>query len=71
MSEYLEEAAKLLRKAAEDNERANGRREVELGRGRERVAMKFAQLAAIDKGLIPTEMVGDLLTQIVRAEQAR
>ena len=73
MSNYLEEAAALLRKAAEKNERENagqyyGKMLIE---GRERIAMKFAQLAAIDRGLLPAEMVGELLAQIARSEVPR
>lgn len=68
MSQYLTEAAALLRKAAEKNEREyagqySGKALID---GRERIAMKFAQLAAIDRGLIPPDMVADLLTAIVR-----
>lgn len=56
-SRYLEEAAALLRKAAETAHSTETR---------ERIAMKFAQLAAIERGLIPAEMVGDLLPQQFR-----
>lgn len=68
--QYLEEAAVLLRKAAEMNENKTGgsgfpRGDREIAAGRERIAMKFAQLAAIEKGLIPAEMVADLLARVV------
>jgi uncharacterized phosphosugar-binding protein len=71
MSRYLEEAAELLRKAAETNERisrtyADG--SGHLNTNRERIAMKFAQLAAIEAGLIPTEMIQDLLVAVARGE---
>lgn len=68
---YLEEAADLLRKAADENEKrhaetfCNG-----LIEGQERIAMKFAQLAAIENGLLPPEMLGELLVQ-ARAETSR
>lgn len=72
---YLEEAADLLRKAAELNEKRTTpggmftRTDDEINKGRERIAMKFAQLAAIERGLIPAEMVADLLARIVRDEK--
>ena len=71
---YLDEAAALLRKAAEDNEktcRLYSDGSGYLNTNRERIAMKFAQLAAIERGLIPTDMVGDLLAQIARSEDTR
>ena len=73
MSNYLEVAAALLRKAAETNETKNRddgyhSTRAALSEGRERIAKKFAQLAAIDRGLIPAEMVADLLTQVVHPE---
>jgi hypothetical protein len=77
VSQYLMEAAALLRKAAEENEKANdpdqafgsgcSERHL-LIEGRERIAMKFAQLGAIERGVVPPEMVGDLLGLIVRSE---
>lgn len=70
MSQYLEEAAALLRKSAETNERENCFSDA-ANRGRERIAMKFAQLAAIERGLLPAEMVGDLLASIIRTEAPR
>lgn len=70
MTDYLEQAANLLAKSAEDNERLPTSNEIQRrdkNVGRERIAMKYAQLAAIERGLIPAEMVGDLLAEIVRA----
>jgi len=67
-SQYLEEAAQLLRKAAEKVEKTyaedgyNSTRRC-LIEGRERIAMKFAQLAAIERGQIPAELLGDLLAR--------
>jgi hypothetical protein len=71
MSQYLEEAAALLRKAAQNNERANSHSGRVVGEGQERIARGFAQLAAIDNGLIPAEMVGDILASVIRAEAPR
>ncbi|GAA2579557.1 hypothetical protein GCM10010435_65920 [Winogradskya consettensis] len=76
MTDYLYEAAALLRKASEMNEKKNHddsyhSTRAALIEGRERIAMKFAQLAAIERGLIPADMVGDLLTQLARSEAPR
>jgi hypothetical protein len=76
MTDYLTEAAALLRKASEMNETKNRDDGLHFSRnalieGRERIAMKFAQLAAIERGLIPADMVGDLLTQLARSETQR
>jgi len=49
MTGYLEEAAGLLRKAANDNERDNYPSEAT----RLRLANEFAKLAMIEKGLSP------------------
>jgi hypothetical protein len=73
---YLDEAAALLRKAADTNERRNTafgtpRTDREMNEGRERIAMQFAQLAAIERGLIPAEMVGEMLAAAVRSEVPR
>ena len=74
MNEYLEEAARLLRKAAEENEKYNGPAsrlpdQSGLIKGRERIAMKFAELGAIEAGVVPPEMVAALVAAAVR--QAR
>lgn len=74
MYDYLAEAAELLRKAADQNERtckfySDG--SGELNNNRERIAMKFAQLAAIERGLIPPEMVGEWLAEAVRSGAQR
>ncbi|MEW9521777.1 hypothetical protein [Streptomyces tubercidicus] len=66
MSRYLEEAAEQLRKSAATNEKKNNRdgREKELNEGRERIARQFATLAAIDKDLLPGDVVQDVLRAI-------
>lgn len=75
MSRYLEEAAALLRKAAADNEMTATREgwprsDSEISEGRERIALKFAQLAAIENGVMPVEMAQMILDQ-ARSEAAR
>lgn len=71
MSRYLEEAAALLRKAAETNERENARWPESLATGRERIAREFATLAAIDNRLLPAEMIAELeLNRLETAESA-
>lgn len=66
MSQYLEEAARQLRKAAESTNRMSDyHRQVA---ARERIAARFAQLAAIEKGLISQELVGDLVAAPARDE---
>lgn len=62
---YLEEAAELLRKAAEMNEKTHtvlgtARTRHEINGGRERIAMKFAQLGAIERGVFPVELAAEL-----------
>ncbi|TSB26120.1 hypothetical protein [Streptomyces benahoarensis] len=64
MSRYLEEAAALLRKSAQSNEERYRREGRWLDEGRERIAREFATLAAIDKGLLPADMVQDVLRSI-------
>jgi hypothetical protein len=71
---YLEEAATLLRRAADENEKtcqfySDG--SGPLNKNRERIAMQFAQLAAIERGLIPTEMVRDIIASATRAAAGR
>jgi hypothetical protein len=70
VSRYLEEAATLLRKAADTNEAENARYKDLLGQGRERIAREFASLAAIDKGLLPADMVTDILRAMPRPDGA-
>jgi hypothetical protein len=65
MSRYLEEAAGLLRKAADANEKRYGDRSPGI-EGRERIAQQFATLAAIDKGLLPADVTRDVLDTITR-----
>jgi hypothetical protein len=71
MNDYLEEAATLLRKATVDNDGAWAHSELTRGEGRERIAKGFAQLAAIERGLIPAEMVGEIVASAVRSEVRR
>lgn len=70
MSRYLEEAANLLRKAAETNERDHAKWPASLAEGRERIAREFATLAAIDKGLLPAEITTDILRAIAADQPA-
>lgn len=56
MSDYLEEAARRLRKVAEDNERENARYPGFLREGRMAVAREFAKLAAIERGIAPADL---------------
>lgn len=64
MNQYLEEAAALLRKAAEDSEKANAHSSGLLAQGRMRIADKFAALGAIEAGVIPAALLRDLLDRI-------
>jgi hypothetical protein len=64
MSRYLEEAAELLRKSAQANEKRNADYLSNLMEGRERIARQFATLAAIDKGLMPAEITQDVIRAI-------
>lgn len=69
---FLDEAAALLRLSATDVEQMPSGYESDkrLKReARERVAMKFAQLAAIDKGLLPPDMVAEVLASVMQARQ--
>lgn len=52
MSRYLEEAAEVLRKAEQGTSVHDRRMDVAKG---------FATLAAIDKGLLPAEIIQDIL----------
>lgn len=64
MSSYLEEAAKLLRKASKAYEdELEGE---ELGEARIRIAAEYAKLAAIDKGLLPAEMLTEVIAYMGR-----
>jgi hypothetical protein len=65
MSRYLEEAADLLRKSARSNEDRNATYPELLSQGRERIAREFVTLAAIDKGLLPAEIVGTVVDAII------
>lgn len=62
MSQYLEEAAAVLRDAVD----ANDRQPVPTHARRVEIAQQFATLAAIDKGLLPADMVRGALDTITR-----
>ncbi|MBA2951610.1 hypothetical protein [Streptomyces himalayensis] len=70
MSRYLEEAAALLRRAAEINEQKNGSMPFNRMAGQERIAREFATLGAIDKGLLPAEIVQDVLRALTDRQTA-
>lgn len=72
--DYLAEAADLLRKAAALNEnrvahRGTTRTDAEINEGRERIAGQFAQLAAIDRGLLPQSMLTEIVLAAVVASK--
>ncbi|WP_165906225.1 hypothetical protein [Streptomyces sp. Z26] len=71
MSEYLEDAAALLRKCVEENERLNRGLGCNLMNGRERLAREFAMLAAIDKGLLPAELTETVLDALRKTGDRR
>ncbi|MGI8309423.1 hypothetical protein [Saccharopolyspora hattusasensis] len=59
MSRYLEEAAALIRKAAEDDEHmCGGTTKVRL-----ECAQRFAELAAIEKGLLPDRLAAKYVAE--------
>jgi hypothetical protein len=61
VADYLEEAAAELRKARAANEREAGDRFTGsvVREERMRIAEAFTRLAAIEKGLLPPEMIPD------------
>ena len=68
---YLEEAAGLLRKATTDNERRHDT-SYSSGKGalhesRLELARRFAELAAIEKGLLPVELARVAAEQLATA----
>lgn len=65
MSRYLEEAAQLLREAADAN--AKG---FNLASKKVEYAREFATLAAIDKGLLPAEITQDVIAAAVARHAA-
>ncbi|WP_030888325.1 hypothetical protein [Streptomyces sp. NRRL S-1868] len=67
MSRYLEEAAALLRKSADTNEKKYAAYDSFLMEGRERIAKQFAVLAAIDRGLLPAELTETVLDALRKA----
>jgi hypothetical protein len=74
MSQYLEEAAALLRAAAKENETYNVRYPdtARVNRERERISRGFALLAAIENGILPAEAMKDLLVPpAITREQLR
>lgn len=62
-SHYLEEAAVLLRKAATAYE-ASDRGYAALAEDQERIARQFAELAAIEMGVLPASLAKDLIDRI-------
>ncbi|GCD37976.1 hypothetical protein OEIGOIKO_05786 [Streptomyces chrestomyceticus JCM 4735] len=64
MSRYLEEAADLLRNARDELEETAKVYRGDYERRRIAIAREFATLAAIDKGLLPAEMVQDVLRAV-------
>jgi hypothetical protein len=60
-SNYLEEAAELLRKASDHNERANASYPERRAEKQIALAGEFAKLAAIEKGIIPADMLAEVL----------
>lgn len=71
MSRYLEESAAHLRKAAEYAEQTgywehSRKPQPELIATRERIAKAFTDLAAIDKGLLPTDLAREILDRAAR-----
>lgn len=66
MSRYLEEAAALLRKSAQVVEKKAAQAQYGDTYNDERIAVarEFATLAAIDEGLLPAEIVQDVLRAI-------
>lgn len=81
---YLEEAATQLRKALAETETLRSREindapgrstqaivAEELIRDRERIADAFARLAAIEKGLLPGNLVGELAAHLSQRNEAR
>jgi hypothetical protein len=58
MADYLEEAAQILRKARDANEREAGERFMDevVRERRMEIAAAFTRLAAIERGLLPPEM---------------
>jgi hypothetical protein len=56
---YLEEAAALLRKVAETNEKENRTYGSIREKNRKDLAMRFAVLAAIEKGILPAGLTED------------
>lgn len=69
MSLYLEEAADLLRKSADTNEKRNADYGDGLMQVRERIARQFAVLAAIDRGLLPAELTETVLDALRKAQR--
>lgn len=61
MSQYLREAAEVLKKA----DAANDKMLVPQQEIRLKIASGFATLAAIDKGLLPAEIAQDVITAVI------
>jgi hypothetical protein len=65
MSRYLEEAAAILRAASSDLEDTAKTIRGNWQPQRVELAREFATLAAIDKGLLPAEIVGTVVEAII------
>ncbi|MFI1194132.1 hypothetical protein ACH4T9_12855 [Micromonospora sp. NPDC020750] len=63
-TDYLAKAGDLLAKAAEANEQENRSYRILLIQGRERIAAQYAQLAAIQRGQLPTSLAKVLLDHL-------
>ncbi|MER8237434.1 hypothetical protein [Streptomyces sp. NPDC094049] len=57
MSRYLEEAAAILRKQDKANSFNHQSTAMQIAQG-------FTMLAAVDKGLLPTELLADIVDQL-------
>lgn len=66
MSKYLEAAAELVKKAAEDNERRHASSPSFRESGQVEFAKLYALLAAIDKGLMPEAVAEEIYGQLKR-----
>lgn len=63
-ADYLAAAAELLAKAAATNEQHNARVTYRLQEGRERIAGQYAQLAAIQRGLLPAALAATIVAEL-------
>ncbi|GAB3646032.1 hypothetical protein [Glycomyces tarimensis] len=66
MSKYLDAAAALVKKAADDNEQRWGSTPGAAESGRVEFAKLYALLAAVDKGLMPEAVAEEIYGQLNR-----